>query len=223
MPLAPGGRGETQQGHLTGRIEAEAKQEAERVHVPALADDLEHGLEQARQQAAVVEVVLEARLVVLAAAGHLAEHLVDVEQDHEVDQADDQQERRRHPGADQATDLLEGRDVADDAGGDRDEHGQRHDDGRVAEREEEADRDRPLAVLHELAGGVVDGRDVIRVDRVAQAEGVGQEGRGQEDRVRGADSQRDDPGADVEGDQQRVDPNQPVAQAARAGGESLNR
>ncbi len=43
---------------------------------------------------------------------------------------------------------------------------------RVAEGEPEADRDRALAVRHELAGGVVDGGDVVRVEGVPHTEGV---------------------------------------------------
>src|ERR1700709_2751499 len=39
-------------------------------------------------------------------------------------------------------------------------------------REEEADAERALAVGHELAGGVVDGGDVVDVERVAHAEHV---------------------------------------------------
>ena len=48
---------------------------------------------------------------------------------------------------------------------------------RVAEREEEPDRQRPLALADQLAGGVVDGGDVVGVERVPHAEGVGQHAR----------------------------------------------
>ena len=54
---------------------------------------------------------------------------------------------------------------------------QREHHGRMPEREEESDAQRPAAVGHPLAGGVVDRRDVVRVERVAQAERV----RGQPD------------------------------------------
>ena len=43
----------------------------------------------------------------------------------------------------------------------------------VAEGEPEADRQRPLALGHQLAGGVVDGGDVVGVEGVPHAEGVG--------------------------------------------------
>ena len=60
------------------------------------------------------------------------------------------------------------------------------DDGGVAEREHEADGDGALALLHELAGDVVDGGDVVGVDGVAQAEAVGEQ--------RGAEQERDSGG-----------------------------
>ena len=47
--------------------------------------------------------------------------------------------------------------------------------GGVAEREEEADPDRSLAFLHQLAGDVVDGGDVIGIHRMAQPESIGQQ------------------------------------------------
>ena len=46
---------------------------------------------------------------------------------------------------------------------------------RVAEAEPEADAHRALAVGHQLAGGVVDGRDVVGVEGVPHAEGVRRE------------------------------------------------
>ena len=44
------------------------------------------------------------------------------------------------------------------------------DDRRVAEGEEEPGGERPLAVGHQLAGGVVDGRDVVGVEGVPEAQ-----------------------------------------------------
>ena len=57
-----------------------------------------------------------------------------------------------------------------------------HHDRRVAERKEKADPDRTLALLHELAGDVVDRRDMVGVDCMAQAERIGQQRRAKEDR-----------------------------------------
>ena len=44
----------------------------------------------------------------------------------------------------------------------------------MPEREEEADAHRALAVLQQLASGVVDRGDVVGVERVTQPEGVGE-------------------------------------------------
>jgi len=47
----------------------------------------------------------------------------------------------------------------------------------MAEREVEAHRHRSAALLHEFAGDVVDGGDVIGIDGVARAETVGEQRR----------------------------------------------
>ena len=98
----------------------------------------------------------------------------------EVEDSDQDQEAARDQRADRAADASELRrclpttpcTIALDrqAEGDRDQ--QHH--GRVAEREEEAHADRLLALLQQLARGVVDGRDVVGVEGVAQPEGVGE-------------------------------------------------
>jgi hypothetical protein len=53
-------------------------------------------------------------------------------------------------------------------------YGQDEDHGRVAQGEEEPHAERALVVVDQLARGVVDGGDVIGVERVAHPEGVGQ-------------------------------------------------
>src|ERR1700722_12576593 len=47
----------------------------------------------------------------------------------------------------------------------------------MTETEEEADAQRPLLLVHELARGVVDGRDVIGVEGVTHPERVGEDPR----------------------------------------------
>ena len=59
-------------------------------------------------------------------------------------------------------------------GGQRDADAGEDHDGGVAEREEEAGRDGPLVLLHELADDVVDGGDVVGVHRMADAENIGE-------------------------------------------------
>src|ERR1700704_2853222 len=63
----------------------------------------------------------------------------------------------------------------------------------MAQREEEAHADRLLALLEQLPGGVVDGRDVIGVEGMPKAEGVGQAAQGEEGRVTCAVGQQGSP------------------------------
>ena len=63
----------------------------------------------------------------------------------------------------------------------------------MSERKEEANADRTLTLLHELAGDVIDRRNMIGVHRVAQAERVGQQGRAKQNRPRVESDERPDP------------------------------
>jgi hypothetical protein len=89
--------------------------------------------------------------------------------------------------------------------GGSDEERAKDDDGGVAEGEHESDGDGALAFLHELAGDVVDGRDVVGIDGVAEAEGVGEEGGSEENGevVEGGDGP--EPCGGVDEDEERVD------------------
>ena len=71
----------------------------------------------------------------------------------------------------------------------REEQGEDEDDGRVAQREEEPDAQRPLALAHELARRVVDRRDVVGVERVAQPERVGREPDPRRERATGPEAE----------------------------------
>ena len=62
------------------------------------------------------------------------------------------------------------------------------DDRRVAEREEEADAERPLAFVHQLARRVVDRRDVVGIEGVAESERVGGDPDADRERPRGAEA-----------------------------------
>ncbi len=199
-------------------VEAEPEQEAERIHVPALADHAEQPAEQAREQtAAVRQHRVDVLRGVAAAALHALEGAVDVDQDDHVDRRDDQQERRRHRGADQAADVLEAFElVLEGRRRERDADGRQHHHGGMAEREIEPERDRPLALLHQLAGGVVDRGDVVGIDRVAQPEAVGQQAGGEQDRMVVERDQRPGPGGDVGGDQHDVDGDDLAAQVGVA-------
>jgi hypothetical protein len=68
----------------------------------------------------------------------------------------------------------------------------------VPEREEEADTHRALPVLQQLAGGVVDRGDVIGVERVPEAEGVGERSETRESRVGARVIEEQPPAEEVE-------------------------
>ncbi len=88
---------------------------------------------------------------------------------------------------------------------DRDGDRQRDDDRRMAEREEQADRDRPAAFLHQFAGHVVDRRDVIGVERVPQAETVSERRRAEQHWIIVEGDDRPQPCGDVGDEQEQVD------------------
>ena len=105
-----------------------------------------------------------------------------------------EQKERRDERADDAADALELLEMGGqhgcrrgNAGGGQDHH------GGMADGEEEADTDRALALLHQLAGDVVDGRDVVGVDGVAQAEAIGEQGGAQQDGLMAEYQQRPGP------------------------------
>jgi hypothetical protein len=159
-------------------VEAQAEQEADRVHLPRRVDPAGQRAEEPVHQAALVQLLLEL-LVVVGAAAHLAEDLEDPGQDDEVEPGDQEQEEPGHAGADDVGGVLQvGAAVFDllvqAADAEVEQHGQREDHAGVAQGEEEPHRQRSLALTGQLAGGVVDGRDVIGVERVPHAQGVGQ-------------------------------------------------
>jgi hypothetical protein len=86
----------------------------------------------------------------------------------------------------------------------------------MANREPEADADRPLALLHQLAGDVVDGRDMIGIDGVAQTETVGQKRSAYQQGMVAERQQCPRPDSDIYDDQQSVDADEPTAQVGGA-------
>src|SRR5690242_5359459 len=109
------------------------------------------------------------------AALHPAEESDDVQEDDQVQDPDQEQERARDPGADQPAHTLELAAAVDDVRLDelrRDperDRDQEH-NGRMSQGEEETNPERLLPFLQELSGGVVDGRDVVSVEGVPEAE-----------------------------------------------------
>ena len=75
----------------------------------------------------------------------------------------------------------------------------------MTEGEEEADGDGPLALLHQLARDIVDGGDVIGIDRMAQAEAIGQQRRAEKHGMIVKGQERPEPRADIGQDQQAIE------------------
>ena len=80
----------------------------------------------------------------------------------------------------------------------------------------EASTDGTLALLHEFARDVVNRRDMIGVDRVAQAERVSQQSRAKQNWPPAQDRERPEPDENVAGDQGAVDGQQTAAQVGAA-------
>jgi hypothetical protein len=196
---------------LGGRVEAEAEQETERIHVPAPADEAEQWPKEAADHAAAVQQFVQRDLIEAATFAGLAERRVDVGQHDHVDRRDDEQEQRRHRRADDAAHLPEfGEPGLDRRGRERNRGGGRDHHGRMAERKEQTDGHRPLAILHELAGDIVDCGDVVGIDRVTQPERVRDDGAPEQHRMVVEEQERGRPGGAVRGEQDGVDPDDAV-------------
>ena len=83
----------------------------------------------------------------------------------------------------------------------------------MAQREEEANGDRSLATLHQRSGDVVDGGDVVRVDRVAEAEAIGQERGAQQQGLAVEEEEGPGPGAGVGQDEEGIHADEAAAEA----------
>ena len=128
-----------------------------------------------------------------------------------------------HRGANQATDVLEGVEtVAQRDGRQRNGDGQPDDDGGVAEGKKESDAHGLFSFLHQLAGDIVDGGDVIGIDRMAQAEEIGGRGDQQQRRKVVESDQRPGPRQNVAPDQAGVHPSYPPAHFHRYAGKVGN-
>ncbi len=90
--------------------------------------------------------------------------------------------------------------------GQSDDHRHRNrNDERMPEREEQSDRNRPLAFLHQLAHDIVDGRNVVGIDGVAQSEHISEKCGAKERRPPGEGNDRPGPHRRVGGEQQTID------------------
>ena len=148
-------------------VEAEAEQDAERIHLPAAVDEPKEAAEQASEQSAIGEHEVEVFLDEPAAALDGLKRPPHRGEDNDVGDRDGEQEQSRHQSSDDAAKALERVETTlqlgrRDGNGDR----QRDDDCRVAEREEQSDPHGAAAFLHQFAGHIVDRRDMIGVEGV---------------------------------------------------------
>jgi hypothetical protein len=132
------------------------------------------------------------------------EDLDDADQDDEVEDADHDEEHAGDGRSDQPGRLVQrgavvGDRAAEALDADGEQRGEREDDRGVPEREEAPDAQRPLAVDHELARGVVDRADVIGVKGVTHPEGVGGDADADPERAARAEAEM---GRDDEAEQQ---------------------
>src|SRR6185437_15897272 len=107
QPVRGLGGGDAEEADLRRRVEAEPEQEAERIHVPALADEAEERPEDPAEDAAPRKEDLEILLDQRRAAADGAKGTPDGGEDDDVDRRDRQEEKRRNPGTDDAADFPE--------------------------------------------------------------------------------------------------------------------
>lgn len=125
-------------------------------------------------------------------------------QDPGVAGAQDQQEGGADAGPNDIAHALEAVEtVAQGAAGGGDDDAGDEDDGGVAQAEPGADADGALAGGDQAAGHEVDGGDVVGVEGVAEAQGVGEDGGGDELGVKVQEDADDGPEDEVDGDEGR--------------------
>jgi hypothetical protein len=116
----------------------------------------------------------------------------------QIDNGDRKQEKRRCAGADHRADRFElGKSPLQREGGACDDGNGDHDRQGMAEREEQSDCIGPLALLHQFAHHIVDGRDVVGVNRMTQTEHISEKGGAEQRWPAGERNQR--PGPDQDG------------------------
>ena len=160
-----------EEADLGRRVEAEAEQDAERIHLPASLDQPEEPAEEAAEQTAVgeheIEVFLDEPAAALDRRGTCGRSRSSTSM-LAIAMANRNSAETRVPIT-PPTLLKASKRSCRVAVAAMAIDGQRDDDRRVAEREEQSDRDRPPALLHQLARHIVDGRDVVRVEGVPRA------------------------------------------------------
>jgi hypothetical protein len=199
--------GQAEQADFRCSVEAEPEQKPERVSVPTAPDQRKERAQQARDRAALRKAVIVIFGRHPAGLSDGAQYAADLRQHHDIGRRDREQERRGDCRGNHAADLLQGGEVLLRGGGHwRDCENESDDDCCVAEREEESDGDRAPPFLHQLAGDVVDRRDMVGVEGMPQPEAVGEEGRAKKKRIALKRRERPQPDGDVGGDEDRIEP-----------------
>ena len=174
--------------------------------MPASRDHGEHRAEETSQESSAGQQQIEVFIAVGRAGFHAAEGPVDGEQDDEVHEGDGEKEQCGDKRSDHAADAVDGVELTLEGGRCRsDGEGRQHDDCRVSEGEEEADCRGALTLLHQFAGDVVDGGDMIGVDGMAEAEGVRQQCGAEQHRMVAEGGQSPGPGGEIGDEQNGVD------------------
>jgi len=86
----------------------------------------------------------------------------------------------------------------------------------MAEREHQPQSHWPLTLVHQLVRDVVDRRDVVGVDRVAEAEAVDEERGSEQHGIMAERENCPSSGGDVDGEQQGVDADDAMSDIARS-------
>ena len=182
--------------------------------MPASRDEPEQRPEQASQPAALLQQFVDVVFVKRCTATDALEGTIESEQNDQVRYRDNEQEQCRGRGADHAADLATGGEAVGQRCRrqcDRDRSDQHH--RRMAEREEQADCHRSLSLLHQLACDVVDGGDVIGIERVPQPERIGEHGCSDQHRLPRECGERPHPCENIGDDQRGQYGDQPGAKA----------
>src|ERR1700688_2871501 len=87
----------------------------------------------------------------------------------------------------------------------------------MSQRKEEADSDRPLSLLHQLARDVVDRRNVVGINAVTKPEAVSQNGGSDQNRLMRERDERPGPGRQIAKNQQAVNCGDPAPEAKQSG------
>ena len=99
---------DAEEANLGRRVEAEAEQDSERIHLPAALDQTKEAPEQAPEQAAIGEHEVEVFLDEPAAALDGLERPPNRDEDDDIGDRDGEQEQRRHQRARNGAEALEG-------------------------------------------------------------------------------------------------------------------